>query len=175
MPKVFEVDEESKFEIWYKSPIQVLDKGIDHGCGGICALMVALPLYERCYRYGVLNGVPDNRPLWVKNDLHLDSEEDAKIFWNVFRDGLCHTGSFFEESDKYEKGELPQISLHGDYTHEPKFVRGHDIFIIQLSPWKFCNHVLSKYKGNIGLLRYAKAPLLSLRVSIGDKKEGQNV
>ncbi len=170
MPKLFEVADESKFQIWYDLPIQTLEHFINHGHGGICALMIALPLYERVYRYAVLNGTPDNRPVWVKNDLHLDSEQDAKIFWNVFRDGLCHTGSFFEESDKYERGELPQISLDGSYTHEPKFVRGHGIFVVQLNPWEFCKHVLGKYKGNSGLLRYAKAPLLPLYIVVDDKK-----
>jgi hypothetical protein len=170
MSKIFEFVDESKFEIWYSLPIQVLEGFIKHGHGGICALMIALPLYERVYRYGVLNGVPDNRPLWVKSDLRLDSEEDAKIFWNVFRDGLCHTGSFFEESEKYDRGDLPQISLSADFTHEPKFIRDSGKFIVQLNPWAFCQHVLSKYKNNSGLLRYAKAPLLPLYIVVDDKE-----
>lgn len=172
MKKIFEVPDEDKFKLWYEGPLRVLEGFIKHGHGGICALMVALPLYERVYRYAVLNGTPDNRPEWVKDDLHLDSIEDAKIFWNVFRDGLCHSGSFFEESEKYERGELPKIHLDAKFTYKPKFVRKNDQFVVRFNPWDFCKHVLKKYENNRGLLSYDKAPLIPLYLVIESEEGG---
>jgi hypothetical protein len=166
---LLEVPDEAKFKIWYLDSIKVLRDRKD-GHGAISALMIVFPLYERLYRFAVHNGTPDNRPEWVKNDLGLDSKEDAKIFWNVLRDGLCHAGSFFEESDIYDRDELPRISISGSFNHPPKLVRSNSSFVLEINPWKFCDHVLKRYESNAPLLSFSKAPLLSLHVLIDDGK-----
>ena len=97
---ILEAPPQDRFRIWYKEPFEMLER-MNMGNGAIIALMMSLPLYERVYRHKVsTKEIIDNRPLWVKNDLKLKTEAEAQIFWNVFRDGLCHTGSFFEESER---------------------------------------------------------------------------
>ena len=171
MKKWIEVSDADKFKLWFDYPIKQLES-IKGGHGGFCALMVALPLYERFYRYAVSKGAPDNRPEWVKNDLLLKTTDEAKMFWQVFRDGLCHTGSFFEETRDYKKEDLPSISLDEKHSYSPKFLTREGIFIVELNPWKFWKHVLDKYTSDPGVLDYAKAPLLPLHMlSAGVDKE----
>jgi hypothetical protein len=162
---ILEVAPEDKFRIWYKEPFQMLEE-MNKGNGAIIALMMSLPLYERAYRHKVsTKEIRDNRPLWVKEDLKLKTEEEARKFWNAFRDGLCHTGSFFEENDKGEI--LPQIGLDAKYPDLPEFTKdqnGKDVIIV--NPWKLVSHILQKYEGNIPLLEYAPAPLLPLHYII---------
>ena len=170
MKKVIKVDDKIKFQIWYKDSIENLKK-LPNGNGAIAALMVTFPLYESCYDYELkINKIRDNRPLWVKADLNLQTEKEAQIFWNVFRDGLSHSATFFEVSDKSPKlGTLPNVRLSGKYTHAPQFVQDKNEFVIQLNPWSFCDHVLTKYQKNSNLLSYdPNAPLLALHWIIDD-------
>lgn len=162
MQRLEEVPIQERFRIWYKEPLAHLRR-MDHGHGGIAALVLIMPLYERAYRFAVHKGAPDNRPLWVKNDLSLKSENEAKIFWNKFRDGLCHTGSFFEQSDKYTT--LPDIGLDASYPDMPTFTKVENDVII-LNVWGFVDHVLTKYEGNQEILEYVPAPLLLLHRSV---------
>jgi hypothetical protein len=135
---------------------------------------MALPLYERAFRHAVIKGTPDNRPLWVKKDYRLNTEREPQICWNAFRDGLCHTGSFFEESEKAksERWILPHIGLDAAY---PPFLEltkdnaGNEVIIV--NPWKLVSHILQKYEGNIELLEYAPAPLLPLRYVIETQRK----
>lgn len=163
-----QVSPEDRFRIWYIEPLEKLES-IPRGNGAILALTVIMPLYERVYRFEKSKNHPNtnNRNKWVMNDLNLNSEDEAKFFWNVFRDGLCHTGSFFEQSDK--PWTLPKIGLDVTYPALPTFTKtntGEDAII--LNPWKFVQHILKKYKGNKELLEYAPAPLLPLHYSIKD-------
>lgn len=159
-----DVSLEDRFAIWYLSPLRNLEK-MDFGHGAIAALTIAMPLYERVYMFLVTKGLPDNRPEWVKEDLKLNSVEEAKLFWNVFRDGLCHTGSFFEQSGKYS--ELPKIGLDAKYPDFPTFKKNEDNEdVIIVNPWKLITHILGKYKGNTEILSYAPAPLLPLQYKV---------
>jgi hypothetical protein len=169
--KTIEVSLEDRFRIWYLEPIETLKTCLKNGNGAIAALMIAMPLYERVYRFALSNNEPHtgNRPLWVMNDLRLKSETEAKLFWNVFRDGLCHTGSFFEQSDR--SSSLPKIGLDGKYPDFPTFITtetGEDAIIV--NPWNFIAYILNKYEDNVLLLEYESAPLLPLRYVIEDKE-----
>ena len=178
MIREIEISVEERFDMWYLQPLKMLEsrQDEDHGACAIIALMVVMPLYERLYHFAVKNGVPDNRPVWVMNDLHLQSIDEAKLFWNVFRDGLCHTGSFFCESDKSIKHgwTLPKISLDAKHPSFPTFEKtedGKDVIIV--NPWGFMHHVLQKYSGNTSLLEYASAPLLPLHYLVEDTETSQ--
>lgn len=140
---------------------------MDFGHGGIAALVIVMPLYERAYRFAVTKGTPDNRPLWVKNDLNLQTQDQAKIFWNKFRDGLCHTAAFFDESDKYSS--LPEIGFDAKYPDMPTFTKDkNDKDVIIMNIWGFVDHVLKKYDGNQEILEYVPAPLLPLHRIVSD-------
>lgn len=168
--KLIPVSAEERFRIWYIEPLDLLSK-TEFGHGAILALMAIMPLYERVYEYLLsTKSVPDNRPLWVKNDLNLNSEDEAKLFWNVFRDGLCHTGSFYEESDKSKKNNwtLPKISLGVKHPNFPTFTKINNQDVITINPWGFISHVLAKYQGDLALLEYAPAPLLALHLLVED-------
>lgn len=165
MATLIKVSEQDRFGMWYSGPISFIEKHIEGGHGAIVALMVALPLYERWIRFQIANGARNNRPQLISDDLKIGDLEKAKIFWNVFRDGLCHTGSFFEQSEKAiaEGWTLPKISLDAGHPPFPRFVKhasGEDV--IEINPWGLVQHILDKYKGNDALLQYEKAPLLDL-------------
>jgi hypothetical protein len=170
MAMLVKISEQDRFSIWYSGPLKRLEQCIDHGHGAIAALMVALPLYERWVRFRVLKGAPDNRPQIISDDLQIGDPEKAKIFWNVFRDGLCHTGSFFEESEKAQKEgwTLPKISLDGAHPQFPRFTKHPTTGegIIEVNPWGLIHHILDKYEGNDELLQYEKAPLLDLHYQL---------
>src|SRR5258708_27465715 len=108
------ISTDQRFQWWYRDIFTYLEKTkeIPLGNGAIAALMMVLPLYER-YLTVELQKDPtyvaasqqlqsEKRFKLIAKDLHL-SEQEAKLFWNVFRDGLCHTGSFFEVSGQSAK------------------------------------------------------------------------
>src|SRR5438445_6888883 len=162
---IIEVSSEDRFKKWYSGPLQFLEHKVPGGDGAVSALMTVIPLYERY----VLSEVGDDdskRPQFVQSDLKLKSLKESCVFWNVFRDGLCHRGHFFEESKKsLDKGWiLPKVSLHIENPPLPVF--GTDPHsgkkVIYLNPWGLVSHIMKKYEGNIKLIEKADAPLIPL-------------
>ncbi len=173
MTYLIEVPAEVKFKKWYSNAIEILGK-LNHGDGGIAALMVALPLYER-YLTDVTGGDVHKRASVIKDELGFADDLQARIFWNVFRDGLCHMGTFWEESDKsVEKGwVLPKVGLDDKHPPIPTFTKdsdGKDVIIV--NPWKFVEFILGKYSSNPNLLHSATAQLLPLYFVVEYKAQG---
>ena len=169
---LIEVPIEDRFRIWYEEPLAELAK-FKRGNGGILALIVVMPLYERAYNFeDSKSNVPDGRAKWVKDDLGLKSDLEAKLFWNVFRDGFCHFGSALEVSHnkRLEGEDIPKISLDGKHPDLPVFEDIDGKSIIKLNPWGLVSHVLRKYHGQTELLEYARAPLLPLHYLVKDKE-----
>src|SRR5258707_14676560 len=87
---------------WFDQPLCVIEHGgqIPEGNGAIIALMAVFPLYER-YLDSVRAQPSYGSDHWkcLANDTRLNNQ-DAAVFWNVFRDGLLHKGMFFENSEK---------------------------------------------------------------------------
>ena len=163
---------EQRFEKWYIKPLYRLEHCIEEGDGAIAALMVAMPLYERYLAHELKNN-DSLRPPFVQKELGFSTLLESQLFWNVFRDGLCHRAHFFEESTKSTEklGPLPKVSLHNDNPPFPVFGTDPESGkqAIYLNPWKFIAFILSKYENNLPLKEKADAPLLPVWYIIDDK------
>lgn len=158
---------------WFDQPLGVIEHSglIPDGNGAIIALMAIFPLYER-----YLNDAFKRSTLGLTfvqfraRDLGLpeDPTTDADQFWNIFRDGLLHSGMPFEDSKSARKYSwiLPKISLRKEPGYEalPKYkLTKSGERVICLDPWGFVDFVLSKYRNDPGILtRDADSPLLPL-------------
>lgn len=167
-----EATTEQKFNLWYKDVLFFLEHHTNKGSGAIAALMVVMPLYER---WVSANCAPDtyvNRMALVRSDLSFPDTPKAENFWNVFRDGLCHTGSFFEASGRSKNHNppitLPKVGLNKDYPAKPTFVfdPSTNLEVIIVNPWGLVEHILKKYEGNASLLEGPDAPLLPLSYTV---------
>lgn len=164
-------DPEYLRQLWFDQPLCVIEHGgqIPDGNGAIIALMAVFPLYER-YLDSVRAKEPAGTDYWkcLAEDSGLHDLQKAAMFWNVFRDGLLHTGMFFEDSEKARKPQkqwtLPKISLDGHHPPLPRYgITDKGEQVICLNPWGFVKHVLDKYRADPGLLtRDADSPLLLL-------------
>ena len=176
-----EVSTSERFRIWYKDIFQFLEDKSPNGNGAIIALMGALPLYERWVVSSCSPNNYANRIALIISDLKINDKNKAERFWNVVRDGLCHTGSFFEESDKITKEKkweyLPKIGLDGSYPDFPTFVidpqSGRDVILF--NPWKLVRHIVSKYENNTSILEGSVAPLLPLYYKVCNKKSEESI
>ena len=177
MKNIIKVPVEDRFHIWYAQPLQHIKDTIANGNGAIVALMVAIPLYERYLQKELQKDKTKNRPQIISDDLKFGDIEKAKRFWNVFRDGLCHTGSFFEVSDKsrQKSWKLPKIGLDGKYPDLPIFIQDPTTKdeVIIVNPWGLITHILNKYKDNMSLLEDLDSPLLPLQYMIEVPTEQQ--
>lgn len=161
---------EERFKRWHVDIFTHLEKTseIKDGNGAIVALTAALPLYERWLEAEASKTNPKkSRAAVLVGDLGIATEDDAQKFWNVFRDGLCHTGSFFSESGKSrsEGWTLPKIGLSADYPDKPLFKKaktGEDAIFI--NPWGLIRHILKKYENNVSLMQGVDAPMLELTI-----------
>lgn len=174
MTYLIEVSTEVKFQKWYVAPIDVLRK-MDHGDGGIAALIIAFPLYER-YLTKLTGSDSSKRADAVRADLGLDDEHQARLFWNVFRDGLCHMATFWEESDRsVDKGwVLPKVGIDDDYPL-PRFVDSGGETTIRASAWGLVDHILKKYSDDPSLITHVTAPLLPLYCSVTHEIRERNI
>ena len=158
-------------ERWFDQPLSVIEHGgqIPEGNGAIIALMAVFPLYER-YLDSVRAKQPNGTDYWkcLADDTGLNDLQKAAMFWNVFRDGLLHSGMFFEDSKKartpQKQWTLPKVSLDGNHPPLPRYgITDKGEQVICLNPWGFVQHVLEKYRTDPDLLtRNADSPLLLL-------------
>lgn len=161
---------EERFKRWHSDIFVHLEKTseIKDGNGAIVALTAAMPLYERWLESEMSKTTPKaSRASILKVDLGITTEENAQKFWNVFRDGLCHTGAFFAESgrSRSEGWTLPKIGVSADYPDKPLFKQaasGEDAIFI--NPWGLIRHILKKYENNVSLMESIDAPMLELEV-----------
>lgn len=155
---------------WFDQPLKIIKNergdtdGIPDGNGALIALMAVFPLYERYIEFEMETNNA-NRAQCISDDTGLN-EEQAKKFWNVFRDGLLHSGMPFEESRnaRREGWTLPKVSLDAKHPPLPEYRHsnnGEDV--ICLNPWGFVEHVLNKYRDDPELFtRNSDSPLLLL-------------
>lgn len=166
-----EANLEERFKIWYLDIFHHLEKtkDIPGGNGAIVALAAAMPLYERWLDEESKKHTPQKkRAVLLMADLGLKTEEEAGKFWNVFRDGLCHSGSFYTSSSTASgKGWiLPKVGLSADHPDKPHFAKTPDgkTEAIFVNPWGLIRHILIKYEGNPMLIRLVDTPLLPLLI-----------
>jgi len=173
MAQIIKASVKERFNKWYVKPLCFLQNSVSGGDGAVVALMTVLPLYER-FVLNEIGGNDSKRPPFVQKDLKLKSLKESCVFWNVFRDGLCHTGHFFEQSSKSLEKEwvLPKVSLAGSNPPLPVF----DIDptthkeVIYVNPWGLVSHIMDKYKNNTKLMEKSGAPLIPLYYIIEDRK-----
>lgn len=177
---MIEVSPEEKFQKWYLNSLNTLYEKMDHGDGGIAALMIVMPLFERYLTPKIPTDKKQEEQTKVRESIICEefgfkSNDQAAKFWNVFRDGLCHSGSFFERSrTSTKKGlTLPKVALGGQFSEIPVFdTNQKNEEIITLNPWKFAYFVIQKYKDDPSLLTLKDAPLLPLfyQVTLPEKE-----
>jgi hypothetical protein len=162
-----EISTPEKFRLWYVNVFSYLEHQTPGGSGAIIALAAALPLYERWVVANVSSPGRASRHALISSDLRISDLVKTAKFWNVFRDGLSHTGSFFRHS-KTQRDEcwphLPKVGLSKDYPSFPQFIIDPNtgLEVILLNPWGLIAHILEKYERNPSLLEGADAPLLPL-------------
>lgn len=164
-----EVSTEQKFKLWYSEIFCFMEHKSKDGNGAIVALAAALPLYER-WLVSKSGESRDEKVSLLNEDLKIRNFSNADNFWNVFRDGLCHTGHFFKESDtqrrKIRRGEdwnnLPEVCFNIEFPDFPEFKEQDGKEYIILNPWGLIRHICSKFEGNYHLLEEGEAPLLPL-------------
>ena len=170
MTITIEVSPEEKFQKWYLNSLQMLQDKMNHGDGGLAALMIVMPLFERYLTPKIPADKKQEEQSKIRNSIikeefgFADDVQAAK-FWNVFRDGLCHVGSFFEQSRSATKNGwiLPKVVLGGGFSGIPTFDKNQDgEDVIKLNPWLFAHFVIQKYKDDSSLLHLKDAPLLPL-------------
>ena len=137
-----------KVEKWFVAPLRVLrEKGV--GDEGFLVLMVGISLAERITASKVKKDKQVGKkqsPEKCGADLFGISEGDFSGFWNMYRNGLMHyahpfSGKFLQGDDTFwdwdissAYGALPEV-----VETEPKKK------VIRIDPWKWLEHVLSKY------------------------------
>lgn len=174
MTYLIEVPAEAKFEKWYLNAIQTLHDKMGHGDGGIAALMIVMPLFERYLTPKIPADKKQDEQAEIRNSLiraefGFADDIQAAMFWNVFRDGLCHVGSFFEQSRTAAKKGwvLPKIALDGSFSGVPTFDKDQNgEEIIKLNPWLFADFVIQKYRDDPSLIHSIDAPLLPLHYEV---------
>ena len=167
MSTLIPASSKEKFQKWYLNAFEGLYK-MNAGDGAIVALMLVMPLYERYIISKVGEENKDGRETLLCEELGFLTKTHAEKFWNTFRDGLCHQGSFFVQSRLTKRKTnplvLPRVGLGGDdHPNLPKFIVGDNgqetIFV---NPWEFGRYILKKYENDPNLLESEAAPLLDL-------------
>ena len=140
------------FNHWFVVPLQWL-KAVPNNDGSFIALASALFLYER-YIVAKLkaSGEKATEPKkmqHIANDFGVETRE-ARIFWNVMRDGVLHQGM----PKVWEQGKkLPEwIFNHekSDFAFELRETNGQSLLIVQ--PWLVVDKVIQLWQDNLNLL-----------------------
>jgi hypothetical protein len=125
--------------LWYAEPVEKL-KELPNGAGGFVAFMVGIALYERLVvaKLKLKEQRVDDDVIHkaMNDDLQL-SDQERRIFWDIFRNGLFHQA-------------MPKIGKTGycfDYRFsgypEFKALDGHPVICID--PWKFTDRVIKEF------------------------------
>jgi len=128
-----------KFRLWYIGPIEKL-KELPNGAGGFVAFMVGIALYERLIvawlKLKEQKADDDAIQKTIKDDLRL-TDQERRIFWDMFRNGLFHQA-------------MPKLGKTGycfnhTFTCYPEFkvLDGHAVICID--PWKFTDRVIKEF------------------------------
>ncbi len=128
-----------RFNAWYVAAIEKL-KELPEGDGAFAALMVALPLYERCVIAKLKLAGQTTTEAAVRSAIAADlqlNDRDRATFWGMFRTGFMHQAMVTAGATKWlvshHFGELPEFrSVNGERC-------------LCIDPWKFADRVLSAF------------------------------
>jgi len=146
-----------KFRRWYFEPIEKLRK-LPNGDGGFVAFMVGIALYERWItaKLKSKNQMADKKSIKkaMQDDLGL-SDQERRIFWDMFRNGLFHKA-------------MPKLGKTGYWFNctfsgypEFKVLDGHPV--IRIDPWKFTDRVIKEFLSDPKLIMESESyPLPSI-------------
>lgn len=156
-------DPQKLFDRWFDQAFDVL-RVFDDGDGATAGMMMALPLFGRYIEVLKLRNPSKGFYEIMAAELDLPGKKEAKIFWTVFRHGICHTGMPYSEGDKL--GPLPPPEISGSYSAKPEFKKGHmGVDSICIDTWKFIDMVAGIYRREPSLLTaLPNAPLLGIHV-----------
>jgi hypothetical protein len=128
-----------RFSGWFVKSIEKL-KELPEGDGAFAAMMIVLPLYERCIIAKLkLAGKPtgdESIAHAIGADLELD-EHQRKVFWSMFRHGFMHQGMTMA-------GKTQWLVSHR-YGALPKFRNYEGRSCVCIDPWKFSDRVLNAF------------------------------
>jgi hypothetical protein len=139
------------FARWVETPLAALRK-IEHGDGAFAALAISLGLYERfidsVLHDAKLPASPENFRKKASEDLKI-TEDVADRFWNCYRLGLMHAfhpKNYVQDAGKgdswgWDMGEGPGYEAFPAVEN-----RDTRLFILKLDPWKFTDHVVTRWK-----------------------------
>ena len=128
-----------RFSAWYVRAIEKL-KELPEGDGAFAALMIAIPLYERCITAQLKladkpTAAEDIRRA-IREDLKLD-EGQRKVFWDMFRVGFVHHGM--------PKTGKTQWLVSDQFVALPEFRTLGEGSCVCFDPWKFAERVLNTF------------------------------
>lgn len=153
---------------WFMGPIKSLKK-LPNGDGAFAALMISIPLYERCLiaslkkqeKYQDENNRDDDDEIEKKKTLNLflirsEMSKDLELtegqqcaFWDMFRNGFMHQAMVHDGKTKWR--------LHDSYEGLPRFVKENGVEYVELNPWKFAERILKKYEDDPDLFSVSKS------------------
>ena len=140
------------FDRWFVSPLGKL-QSIPNGDGGFIALATCCFLYER---YAIASikksGKKANKPSLIRQfvDDFGTTEETAKAFWDVVRDGILHQG--LPKQSEHGRKNLPGYILHHSFTIPVDLVDWGGEPALKIQPWRFKFRVIELWQDNIELL-----------------------
>ena len=134
------------FERWFGNSIDKL-RELPTGDGAFAALMIVLPLYERCIIAKLKLAGEETKESDIQRaigiDLRLDDRQ-RRIFWDAFRNGFMHQGMARRGRTQWMIshvfGELPEFRTYGGAEW------------ICLDPWKFADRVLAQFRADHRLI-----------------------
>jgi len=145
------------FDRWFVNPLGQL-QSIRNGDGGFIALATCCFLYER-YAIAVLkkHGSKANKPSLVRQfaDDFDTSEETAKAFWSVVRDGILHQG--LPKQSEYGRRNLPGYILHHSFTNPVELVDWGGEPALKIQPWRLMFRVIELWQDNLELLEASES------------------
>lgn len=128
---------EEFFENCFSEPLALL-REMPEGKGAVVALATSLFLYERYWSILPRDERESTRPRQLAKDFH-STEDDAKVFWDMFRNGLLHLGVPMQR----KRGQpLNPYSMQPDAEHPFLVDRSDPDEKLIVNPWLFCDRVL---------------------------------
>lgn len=140
------------FDRWFVRPLGKL-QSIPNGDGGFIALATCCFLYER-YAIAIIkkSEVKADKSSLITQfaEDFSTSEETAKAFWSVIRDGILHQG--LPKQSEHGKRKLPGYILHHSFINPVELADWGGEPILKIQPWRFMHRVIELWQDNIELL-----------------------
>ena len=150
-------DPQELFERWFIIPLRCLEQ-IPSGDGGIVAFSASLYLYERYAKSLVdaAGGKADDAALYTQlmTDFGFATADDAKLFWNVVRNGFLHQGMAMAQQ---HGAALPPWLMNGDFKPAVFFQEIRSTRVLCIQPWLFRDRVLGLFRDRPDLIAHSKS------------------